>query len=143
MHNLNTCVFSLESLAVANPGAGNNLTIAPSTAIRIELISLSFLLTCDANAANRLVTLTLSNGSIIVPFSATPGFQTANEAITYYFSQGMVNSDASASIQSIFAPLPRHLYFDPGDSLITDIFNIQVGDAITNVVYRFKYWYAY
>ena len=143
MHKFTTNIFSLESLAVANPGAGNNLSISPNPALRIEITALSFLLTADANAANRLVTLTLSDGAVVTPISASPGFQTANEAITYYFSTGMINSDASASIQSIFTSLPKNLFLDPGDSVISDILNIQVGDAITNVTYRFKFWYAF
>ena len=136
-HPFDTSIFDIITITPGNPSAGNNLVFAPNTQTRIQIISVLFTFTSDANAANRAVRLIITDGSDTF-FIAPPDLvQVASQGEVYCFSVrgGSAYSSGDALTHSI--PLPPNLWIRDTGSVESLITNIQVGDALTNPAIRF------
>lgn len=111
-----------------------------------ELLSLGFLLTTDANVANREVQVALDfsptpGGTVFRYYNAGANFShVAATAVFYSFAPTGVAGDTTtvAGNKSILIPAPFGLQLPAGHRLRTFISNVQVGDATTLAVLSFK-----
>ncbi|KKM99117.1 hypothetical protein LCGC14_1151130 [marine sediment metagenome] len=125
----------LKLLTGADPGANTNFT---STAIQgsyLHIRYLTFLLTCDANAANRHPRL-IANGDGL-DYHQTHAFidSTANDTFAYYFGIDLNSVNLTTNHDLTQQPLPPDFLIFPGHTLQILIDNIQAADTITNILY--------
>lgn len=112
--------------------AGFNMTISPLGHSTSKLVSLAFLLTTDANVADRHVHIILTRSATNYLLSSTAVYQAASLARQYHFMiSGALNFLATPYV--FHAPLPDAFIFLENDTLGTVIDNLQATDQITNV----------
>lgn len=140
IHNVkDTSVYRHYLTNVAAPGAGLEATMSPTGNHIGEVLCLSFDLNCDANAADRMVSIDLTHGAIVIRLGDASFIQTANEDWHYVvadFSQlNTVNSEPFMHIGIPQAPIVLE-----ADTIGIRVNNIQVGDILTNIVICWKLW---
>lgn len=122
-------------LQPANPGAGSGLTFVVPLSCRIE--SVTFVLTADANPANRQVVLLVSTPAALNRMSFTWANQltTAGQSRLYYFERNPVVK--AATIQGLLMAienLPTGFSARRADELHITVENIQAGDTLTTIL---------
>lgn len=126
-----------EIVQGANPGAGLTFSLTDTGQFVSRLISVAFLLTTDANVANRFVSVQYDdgNGLIFIRAGAAVTFP-ANS--TQLFS-GWVGGPAGASATGtpVFFSLPN-VFLDPGRKVTIGVTNIQAGDTLTGIILGFE-----
>ena len=142
MGNFNTNAYDEDqSLVVLNYtsaiAAGSDLTISPPGHSRLKLVALSFLFTTSAAAADRLIKVKCVRGGVDYMLTSAGQIQTASLALRYYFMVSGALSDI-VNPKCYHAPLPDAFLFLSGDTLDTEIDNIQLLDQITEVTYVWK-----
>lgn len=119
---------------VTTPAAGAGFTINVGGNYWERPVSLSFLLTSDSNAANRQVILKLTDGQGLTVAAIPAGsVQAASLGYQYTFMRGQTSELAVAGL-NLLAPIFPHIVRS-GWSISLAIVNVQVGDAITNIVW--------
>ena len=122
-----------DILSSANPAAGSDLTHTFAADALIHSMALTFV--TDANAANRVVRLTLTDSSGNVywrcSFSNT---QAASTTAFYVLYEGAgFNSNSF-----VIAPLPTNgLQVNAGDILTITATNKQAGDDFTAAIFQY------
>jgi hypothetical protein len=121
-----------------SPVAGGNFEFICPSGVSREVLSLRFTFSTSIIPANRIVSLIARRaGSIILPATAslqlTP--QIASLTLDYYFGLSPTNSALEPTL--VCQPLPAGLILTPNDTLNTLIVNIDVGDAISDVIGTF------
>jgi len=140
MNNTDTNVFDIKTFSQANPAAASDFIFAVPARRRLQILSISFILANDANAANRNVGLIFDDSALVFDrCGLTPNF-TANETITFQFYKGAGTEIIEAGGGRIWAPLNGELYLVTGDSIRSQVTNMQVGDQISDIVIRAKVW---
>lgn len=139
-HPLDVSIFAIQTALQANPAAGADFDISVIPALRCELLSINFTFTTDANAADRIVRIKTISDTFSCNYSITPVLQPASKAFFYNFGVGLPAINLSA-INSVQGGLPIGMFFEYTDDLESDIAGIQVGDQISNIRYRYRYWH--
>lgn len=116
----------LRSVTGTDPAAGAEVTEAVPTGARWRLISLKVLLTASAQAANRRTRFLIDDGTTIYFRTRSATDQTANQAIHHTFATVGDTLTTSASTSVIASP--GLLYLPAGHRILTDTFNLDVGD---------------
>ena len=119
-----------EPVTIGSPAAGSGFThtVPGSTVQRVR--SLSFLLTNDGNAANRLPRVEFLNASgEVFAAVAAPFTIPANVAARYTFGVGLQQYGANGAAQ-IGGPIPDYK-LSAGLALRVVIANVQAGDQIS------------
>jgi hypothetical protein len=125
-----------EVVPIANPAVATGFTYTVSGSYWERLAALSFVLTSDANAANRAVLLRVKDGTgatlVAVPTAAV---QVAAKVYTYsYWGDQAPATDAVGLVNA--QPIPR-LFLQPGFTVVVTIGAVQVGDQISAIrLYR-------
>ena len=127
----------LVTLQPDNPAAGNNLYWECPEDTRVLVHSVFFLLTTDANVANRRVCVQATHGSVGFSQAPAPGHQVASETIYYRFAPCILGIDESADLSYMWAPISEHLYLERGHALQSLIVNIQATDQISELLIRY------
>jgi hypothetical protein len=92
--------------------------------------SLAFLLTSDANVANRLVRAAIVDGTGAVCFAAVaPAVQAASLAVVYSFAPD-VPASGTAALGAMTAPFVGR-WLPPNVAVTLTVTNAQAGDTIT------------
>ena len=126
----------------ASPGAGNNYVLSPHAYTMSRLLYFDCLFTADANAANRLLTLSAVQGAIHY-FAAISGvIATATDAFYYTWALEQPYLDLSATIQQVNNTLQADFLVKPGDTINLTVGNKQAGDAITAIVYALEEYHV-
>lgn len=120
-------VGTFTSRVGTDPAANVEISQATTALLITRLLSVSFTLVADANAANRLVHLTLDDGNGVVYNIPAPGVQTANETIRYIYGLDLPFSDNSAN-GIMTAPLPPFLGVHTNGTIATVTDSRQVTD---------------
>ena len=123
----------LRVVPQAAPAAGSEFVVASGGGTYWRLISLRFILTTDANAANRIVTLLADDNSDAFWQNGISGAQVATTAQAYSVTTGANNFGAGAAIRPIGWP-DAGLWLYPGWRLRSLTEAIQAGDQYSDIV---------
>lgn len=140
LNPMHAAVYDLATVAPANPGANTQLDWACPDNARVHILQLTYLFTTDANAANRNHIIEAVSGGVNQPVAASTVNHTASLAWRITYPMGLpAEVDLTASTY-LLIPFPTGIILEPGDSIETNIQNMQAGDAITAIVIRYKQW---
>lgn len=117
--------------------------IVNTTAEEWELLSLVFIMTADANVANREanVTITDPSGSGTILYFMRSNFNhAAGITATYIFAAHGVIGQTGTQGNAIAMPCPPNLRIPPGFRIDVSFTNFQAGDQITNFGIYVKRW---
>ena len=124
---------------VANPASGADWFYLTPNNRRYELVGVRFVMTTDANVANRNINLQISVGvdiKVAIPMSVV---QPASTSFKYQYLQGVHAPTLLPSNNELMALPPR--LFIPANYLIsTTTVNIQVADQFTDIELLFNTW---
>jgi len=135
--NIDWNTIALVTRSLDNPPAAATLQWEVPEDSRIILHSCSFVLTTDANAANRYVTLHAQAGGLRFGVCPAPGPQTASEAITYNFAPCVLGIDESADQATMWAPMTEHLVLERQHTFHITFTNPQAAYQLSNAVIRY------
>ncbi len=140
-HSLNRDVADYRATSGANPAAGADFTqLLPQNAFH-QIIQVQFVLTTDANAANRVATVGAGTGAGMRFECMAPAVQTASLGIQYTFCVGIAPIDHITNGVRQTSPLPDWMIVHGGQNLHIDIVNKQAGDQISAILYALRTWY--
>lgn len=126
-------------IITADPAAGSNTIIGVPVSNLIELVSLSFTLVTDANAGNRIVSITMQDAGDTWVIGSSSFEHTASKTFTYICNQNaFFNIATSAGFLMCTLPLARFLTNIHILNIIVD--DIQVGDQISDIRAIFNAW---
>jgi len=123
------------------PGAGSDVSITFSNAVRTRLLSLNFALNTSATVANRAVQFQLASGSggfnvcIFGPGVSQP----ASKLWFYSASLGQVVINDTAVNNALYFPMPE-VVLAVNDILQTVTANLQAGDQFSQVMVAVEQW---
>lgn len=140
MSGLVTREFDIFIPTVTLPGVGTNFTYTIPQGQGFKLDFLSCTLVCSATAANRFPRFQVKRGSDII--SAWLGANVVTAAgvtVTVHNARGLVVNTVSTT--SYTMPLPDIPILRPGDTVISNILNLQVDDNISAVGLVFSRYY--
>jgi len=126
-------------IQIPDPAAGAEINYACPHGHRFKILGLQFLLTADANVANRNVDLFIAQG-LFLAFAHDYNFpHMANQPYTYHILPGQIRAQFFVGF-NVWPPTGWPLYFFYGQSLFTTTDNIQVGDQFSNIyLYGFSW----
>jgi hypothetical protein len=135
-HPLNINLFDIYDLEPAAPAVGDDLLFTCPAGVRLELLYCSFQLNPDGvGGARGLPLMIYGSGSLTKHFT---NFRTTATPIYYIpFPTGSLSPLQPASV---IMPFEAPWYMEPGNTLVTEIANMGVGDVINKVSLRFKRW---
>lgn len=123
----------------AQPAAGANYTLSIPGQFATRLLAVTFRLVCDANAANRVVTVDYLDGAGNTYASAgAAAVITAGQTQDYFGSLDHGTSEWNTNTP-VFFPLIDALLM-PGRQLQITVANKQAGDQLSRI---FKIWERY
>jgi len=129
--------LALVTATLPNPPGATGVSWASPEQTRIMLHSASFILTADANVANRYVVIAAYHGGTRFSECPAPGPQVASEAITYRAAPCILGIDESADQQRMWFPITEHLILEWNHRLAITAYNLQAGDLFTSIVIRY------
>lgn len=134
-------VFAITSFAEAAPapGAGFQFTVADH--FLLEILSLSFTFTADANPANRNLELIFNVDAITSFTYRDPVSITAGQAYTVAAFPSSPALHPLAAAGSILIPIPRGLVMRATDSFLITPTAMQVGDTLTGINFTTRSWF--
>ena len=125
--------------SAANPAAGASLSISAISNYISELAALSFILTNDANASDRYITIFLQRGGINQLLGSSFRASTASQ-VTYYYCHQNAGNPAAPNMPYHPIALPNLPNFLENDNLLVTVQGIQVGDQISAATVNWKLW---
>lgn len=121
-----------EVLTVPAPAVGVGFTYTNDGRYWELLDSISFRLVSDANAANRQVTLTITDGAgSALATLPSASLQVASKTYDYTFSP-QFNTFNTVVANAITLPLPE-LFLQPAYSIVVAIGAVQAGDQVSAI----------
>lgn len=140
-HPYQSNIHKLHVDSEASITAGNNFSVSQNLKARGKIKYVTFLLTTDVNAANRIVELQLVIGATTILLGGCNLAQGQSDALQYYaFNGAPANITANDVIR--FIPLPDVVTTFEDFDLESVITNIQVGDQITNLFIYYEMQFA-
>lgn len=139
-HPLDINVFDIVTLEPPDPAAGAGYTFGVPANSRVQIIGVSFTLTTDANAANRLPYCEGYDGALTFLGSSFNSPVVANSVVRAHFSIHGGGQQASGTYNFAMIALADHLYLRINDTLRINVVSIQAGDTITDIAIRYKQW---
>lgn len=116
----------IRSITGTNPPVNTNISETVPTGARWKLLSMQFTLITDANAADRLVQVVLTDGSNILQRLNNQTLQTANQTVLQTLGLGIGEVIELSGVEVI--PAPGQILLGAGFVISTVTFNIQAGD---------------
>ena len=138
-NSLNDSTFIVQTSHYGAQLAGAGMVIPRPAASHVQLTHMNFELVADANAGNRLVTvsLELAAHSIILGSSATN--HTAGLTFVYIGTQvPLLNMGPPPYYLHI--PLPPIRSIQSADTYAINITNVQAGDQLDHIHCRWRVW---
>lgn len=123
---------------VANPGANTDFLWGVPAQTSAEIVAVYFVYTSNATAANRTVRLMWHDGSRSVLMILPNNIQIESLACPYYFTQGAAPTNIPATEVPRSGALPTRLIMPGTWTLNSDTINMQLTDAITNIVITYR-----
>lgn len=125
--------------AVSNPAPGGYFNYSMTSSVITEVVSLQFRLVTDANAANRQVSILLTQAAITFLVLTANVVQVASTTRDYYFAGGVFEGERD---DKIFVPSPFPMRFAQSSNILSSVSNIQAGDQISNIRVFRRRWYG-
>ncbi len=121
-----------EVVPVPSPPAGAGFTYTVGANYWERLAGIAFVLTSDANAANRDVVLTVNSGGGVALDKVPPAaVQVASKAYTYVYAPfAPAVNDTTALVNTQRCPT---IFLQPAFTVVVSITNVQVTDAVTAI----------
>lgn len=125
-----------EVVRGAQPAAGTSFSLTIAGALAARLLSLSYRLVTDANAANRAVTIDYDDGN--GGLFAREGAGVVQLAATTQDYAGQYRRAVAewAANTLVFHPVPQGVLLQ-GQKLQINVSNIQAGDQLSRIMLRF------
>lgn len=125
-------------VVLANPGAGNPFAydLPANFVYRIE--SIHFIVTTDATAGNRLVTVQLRETAANEIAQVGALLQGASLAVEYDFIRGGAYPP-NLQVRT-GGPLPLDLILPAGGRILSNVVSMAAGDAITEIIISGQRW---
>lgn len=132
-------IGTVIELDIANPAAGANFSFAVPSFHTIRPLGLTFILTTDANAANRVISIAMTNGAADTVLTKTASsLQTASLVHNYSLSIATQPPSLPTSlIQEISMP---EIKLNEGWTIDTTTDSIQAGDQYSAIKLAFEEW---
>lgn len=125
---------SLDVITVANPAAGAEFLYTIPALRTVILLQAYWVLTCDANVANRVPSIVLTDGTDTIWHNHTATPVTAGQVALIGHSAGIMGWESPNAGGSInLGPLPLPCFLNPGFTIGSDNDSIQVGDQISAI----------
>ena len=131
-----------RAVAVAQPAAGTNFTATCPTNAHWKINSVSFLVVTDANAANRVLSIVIDDGTSAFWTAVSGTTQTATQSTVYAIGPGAsprAFTPATGALRQ-YIELPIGLEIFEGGRIRSAITNIQVGDQVSGIVLGVEEW---
>lgn len=125
--------------ATANPAAGASAALSIPIISLSQLRLLSFVLTTDANAADRLVSLSFEFGAFVIPLGSADFAHTASTALQYICHNHAVPNKA-APVDVVMIPLPEIRLFPSTGVINILVTAIEAGDQLTAIYSWWDMW---
>ena len=129
----------IRAVNIANPAAGAEISTSVPTNTRWQLLGARFVLTCDANAANRRVTLIIDDGTNETLADSAGALQTANQARNYSFADG-IPADTGFIGAELRVAIPTTLKLFQAWRIRTSTAALQVGDQFSSIYLVVMEW---
>lgn len=129
----------IRSISGTQPSAGAEISETVPTGARWELLTFKTQLVTDANVANRVVLLSLDDGSNVYYRVSANVNHAASSTFQYQFLQGFA-TPAISQIAAIQAPIPANNRMAGGHRIKTVTASIQVGDQYSALQYLVREW---
>jgi len=120
------------------PGAGNNFSYKIPNGITLELLTLTFKLTCDANVADRYIGLYISTSAFTDYTLQIPDPVTAGTSRKIYVGAGFSPLPIPAPFIPFNFSWPLHWPLTNASYIHIDIALMQAGDTLTDIIGWFK-----
>lgn len=122
------------------PAAGAELSTPLAGQYRFHILTVSLILACDANPADRFISLSAAQSANVLykEYSTHPA--TANETIQYIFNQSTHHTQQLGSIDAWLSPLGDWFIVEPSWDFQINIDNIQAGDQLSNIIVTYGRW---
>jgi hypothetical protein len=142
-HPYNRNVWTLHYDHPAAPPAGLPVQVITPVASRLQIVSVFFSFTTDANVADRYVYVAPAlGGADHIRFHACRP-QAANLTWSYNGFMGQTEENGIAPLaQRVNIPLGVDCIFDNCDRFYITAENIQVGDQFTLIYYYYNTWFT-
>ena len=122
-----------------NPGVGNDFSEAYKANLLSELRYLEIQLTCDANAANRYLTVTIATLAQSNIIAVSTAYVVASQYKIMHFAVG-ISAYTDPGGTHIYMPLPANIRFTDESTLEIDIISKQAGDQLTGIETIWNRW---
>lgn len=129
----------LRSIAGTTPGAGVEISETVPAGARWELLSLRAVLTTAVAVANRVVTVTLDDGTTVYGQYPTGLSEPASSAYSYNYGQGLARF-ADVSPTALVGGLPINIRLGAGHRIRTATANLQAADQWGSLQYLVREW---
>jgi hypothetical protein len=139
-HPLDADIYQVLTIPIPDPAAAAPISYTCPANCRLEILTLSFTLATDANAANRLVKVMVNDGVTTEPTMVSGFIQVASRTYKHYFGQGYQYTDHLATFSLALQVLPHGLAINSGNVLAVQADNMQAGDTFTDASIRVRRW---
>ncbi len=123
---------SSNLITIPNPVAGANWQYIVPANTSLEIISIYFSITCDANAGNRYLMVTFDDGGVQFHESVQLQKVVASASQFAIFGAGLTTIAASPITRST-AALPIGLLLQPTWRINSSVFDKQAGDQLSGI----------
>lgn len=128
----------IKYIKFPEPVAGANLAYRIPNGITLELLTLTFLLTCDANVADRYLSLYISTGAFTDYVLPITNPVTAGLTRRTYVGAGFSPLQVAAPFVPTNFSWPLHWPLTNQSYIHIDVTGVQVGDTLTDIIGWFK-----
>ena len=141
-NTLDDNLYQLVTLKPANPSAGAQLIITVPDTLRYSVLSVHYTLTTDSTAATRVNKIVGHDGTDRFSVTLHNATLSASLALNFLYTRGVFTVAGPGGTSDSQFGLIHELILNPGESLRTEIENIQVTDQISDAIVRVKQWIA-
>jgi hypothetical protein len=139
-HPLQTSLFAVDYILPAQPAAGDPALYAVPTNTRIQVLSASFRIACNATAIARLPYIAIDHGGIHIQWAVAPGIVGPSETVRLHFNNATTPTDFTPTQMYMFGRLPANYFLEAGEILTATAIGLQAGDLIDEWLLRAKIW---
>lgn len=140
LYQFPTIFPSVFTDTVSLPAAGAQLSEVIPGQFRRHILKVEVILTTDANAANRFVSVSMAQSANVMYKSYAPIACVASTTYKFFFNIGQGSTEQIGALDNYNVPLNSLMILEPSWEFQINVDNIQVGDAITGVILTNGRW---
>lgn len=124
----------IQTIAVPNPGAGNNISVTNTGGALFELLYLKCLYTAAAGGGNRRTSLRFTINTQPMDTGQIHDTVAASSTNIFRWEAGGHEYFDFSAINETYQAFPRGIILDFGDTFALNTVNFQAADTFTDVV---------